>query len=50
MKLNNGEVHKYLGTKLDYPAVVQVKVTMLDYIDEIINTFDKAYPKGGITK
>ena len=33
--------------KLDYPTVGQVTITMLDYINEIIDTFDKAYPTGG---
>ena len=35
---------------LDYSRVGQVKITMLDYIDEIIYAFGKAYPTGGGTK
>ena len=35
---------------LDYYIVGQVKITMLDYIDEILDTFDKAYPTGSGTK
>ena len=31
-KLNRGEVKKYLDMALDYATVVQVKITMLDYI------------------
>ena len=45
--MNCGKVHKYLGMTLDYSTVGQVKITMLDYIDEIINTFDTSYPPGG---
>ena len=29
---------------LDYTIVGQVNITMLEYIDEILNSFDKAYP------
>ena len=35
---------------LDYNTVGQVKITMLDYIYEILNDFDKADPMGGGTK
>ena len=35
---------------MDYSTVGQMKTTMLDYIDEIINNFDKAYPTVGGTK
>ena len=46
MQLNCIKVDKYLCMILDYTAVGQVKITMLDYIDEILNAFDKSYPKG----
>ena len=42
MQVNRGKFHKYLGMTLDYCTVGQVKITMLDYIDKILNTFDKA--------
>ena len=35
---------------LDYTTVGKVKITILDYIDEIVDTFDKADPTGGSTK
>jgi hypothetical protein len=35
---------------LDYTAHSQVNILMFDYVDEIINSFDKAEPKGGGTK
>ena len=35
---------------LEYSTVVQVKITMLEYIDEILDAFDKLDPTGGGTK
>jgi hypothetical protein len=35
---------------LDYTARGQVKITMFDYVNEIITAFNKAEPKGGGTK
>jgi hypothetical protein len=34
---------------LDYTVRGQVKITMFDYVDNILNAFDKAEPKGGGT-
>ncbi len=42
MKVARGKVHKYLGMTLDFPASKVVKVTMIDYIDEIIETRNRA--------
>jgi hypothetical protein len=50
MTLSRGKIHKYLGMTLDYTVRGQVKITMFDYVDEIITDFDKAEPKGGGTK
>jgi hypothetical protein len=50
MTVSRGKVHKYLGMTLDYTVCGQVKITMIDYIDEILTAFDKADPKGGGTK
>ena len=47
--MNHGEVHKYLGIKLEHFKVGQVKITMLDYIDEIVDIFDKSDLTGGGT-
>ena len=35
---------------LAFTTLGQGNITMLDSIDEIINTFDKSYPTGGGTK
>jgi hypothetical protein len=50
MMVSRGKIHKYLGMTLDYTVHGQVKITMFDYVDEIITAFDKAEPKGGGTK
>jgi hypothetical protein len=48
--VSRGNIHKYLGMNLDYTVRGQVKITMFDYINEIITAFDKAEPKVGGTK
>jgi hypothetical protein len=50
MTVSRGKVHKYLGMTLDYSVPGQVKITMLEYVNEILAAFDKAEPKGGGTK
>jgi hypothetical protein len=50
MTVSRGKIHKYLGMTLDYTVCGQVKITMFDYVDEILTDFDKAEPKGGGTK
>jgi hypothetical protein len=50
MTVRRGKTHKYLGMTLDYTVCGQVKITMFDYLDEILTAFDKAEPKGGGTK
>jgi hypothetical protein len=50
MTVSRGRVHKYLGMILDYTVRGQVNISMFDYIDKIINAFDKAEPMGGGTK
>ena len=50
MTVSCGKEHMYLGMDLNYSTCGQVKITMLDYIQEIIDAFDKADPKGAGTK
>ena len=50
MQVNRRKVHKYLGMTLDFTTVGQVNITMLDYIDEILDAFEKSDPTGGGTK
>jgi hypothetical protein len=42
MKVARGKVHKYLGMTLDFTTPKLVKITMLEYVDEIIESWDKA--------
>jgi hypothetical protein len=50
MTVSRGKIHKYLGMMLDYSVPGQVKITMLEYVNEILAAFDKTEPKGGGTK
>ena len=50
MTVSRGRVHKYLGMTLDYSVRGRVKITMQDYVDEIITAFEKADPKASGTK
>ena len=50
MTVRRGKVHKYLGMNLDFTTPKQVKITMLDYIQEILAAFDAADPKAAGTK
>ncbi len=42
MKVARGKVHKYLGMTLEFATPKIVKVTMLEYVDEIVGSWDKA--------
>ena len=42
MKVARGKVHKYLGMMLDFATAKLAKVTMIDYVDEIVVAYDKA--------
>jgi hypothetical protein len=50
MAVSRGKIHKYLGMTLDYTVRGQVKISMFDYVNEILSTFAKAEPKGAGTK
>jgi hypothetical protein len=42
MKVNCGKTHKYLGMSLDFSHPNQCRVTMIEYVDEIVVAYDKA--------
>jgi hypothetical protein len=44
MKVSRGKVHKYLGMILDFTTKKQVKISMVDYVKEVIQAWDKAPP------
>ena len=41
MKVNKGKIHKYLGMTLDFTTKSQVKISMVDYVKEVIAAWDK---------
>ena len=41
MKVHRGLVHKYLGMTLDFSIKHQVKISMTDYVSEVIEAWDK---------
>ena len=50
MTVSRGKVHKYLGMTLNYTVRDQVQITMIDFSDKILITFEKVEPKGVGTK
>ena len=50
MQVNRGKIHKHIGMTLYYTTVGQVKINILEYINETFDTFDKVDPTGGGTK
>jgi hypothetical protein len=50
MTVSRGKIHTYIGMTIDCTIRGQVKITMFNYIDEILAAFDNAEPKGGGTK
>ena len=50
MTAKRGKVHEYLGMTINYSEPGQAKVTMLNYVEEILTDFDKADLKGTGTK
>jgi hypothetical protein len=50
MAVNCGKVHTYLGVTLDCATPGQVKIRMIECIQEIMDAFDKVEPNGSGTK
>jgi hypothetical protein len=42
MKVSRGKVHKYLGMTLDFNTKGMVKISMIDYVREVVAAWDKA--------
>jgi hypothetical protein len=42
MKVSQGKVHKYLGMTLDFTTKGQVKISLVDYVKEVVDAWDKA--------
>jgi hypothetical protein len=50
MVVSRGKIHDYLGMTLNYTAGGQAKITMFDYVEEILTAFAIAELKGAGTK
>ncbi len=47
MKVHRGKIHKYPGISLDFSVKGQCCVTMRDYLDGILESFDLAMNEHG---
>ena len=46
MTVHQVKVHNYFGITLECTEGVTFKISMIDYIDEVIAEFDKSDPRG----
>ena len=49
MKLKRGKIHEYLGMQHDFSVAGQVKITMFNYIQEMLEDFHKFDPSKTIS-
>jgi hypothetical protein len=50
MVVSWGKIHKYLGMTLNYTFHGQVRISMFEYVEEILKAFTIVEPKGAGTK
>ena len=50
MKLKRGKIHEYLGMQLNFSVAGQVKITMCDYIQEMLEDFHKYEPSKTVSR
>jgi hypothetical protein len=50
LKVHHGKVLKYLGMTLDFMTAGQVKVSMFDFVDDLLRDYKKAAPEERGTK
>jgi hypothetical protein len=50
MVVSNRKKHQYHGMNLDHTTNGQVKITMIDYVEEVLTAFSEADPKANGTK
>ena len=50
MKIKRGKIHEYLGMQLDFAVTGKVKITMFDYIQEMLEDFHKFDPNKIISR
>ena len=49
-KLKRGKIHEYLGMQLDFSVAGQVKITIFDYIQEMLEDFQKFDPSKTVSR
>jgi len=45
MKIHRGKTHTYLGMTLDFSTAKQIRISMTEYVKEIVAAWDKAAPR-----
>ena len=50
MTVSPGKFHMYLGRALDFTSHGECKISMFEYVEDILSTFHKAELKGAGTK
>ena len=50
MKWKGGKIHEYLGMQLDFSVAGLVKITMFDYIQEMLEDFHKFDPSKTVSR
>jgi hypothetical protein len=46
MVVSRGKKHQYLGMNLDYTTTRQVKIAIIDYVEEVLTAFSPAIQFG----
>ena len=49
LKIHQGKLHDYLRMKLDYRDHVKLKISMTDYLKNILDDLPRKYQGGAIT-
>ena len=50
MSASRGKIQKYLGMNIDYTVSGISRISMMDYIDDILTSFDKIDTSNSVTK
>ena len=50
MKLKRGKIHEYLGIQLDFTVAGRVKITIFEYIQEMLEDFQKFDPSKTVSR
>ena len=50
MKMKRGKIHEYLGMQFDFSVAGQVKITMFDYVQEMLEDSHKYDPSKNFSR